>query len=110
MARKNYEDLYKDWREFGGVYVIENRKTGDVYIGQSSNCLFRWWSHLDALRSGNHSNKHLQKAYNSDGLNSFNFRIDKLSPRRAARLRFEADLIQAYQIRGRFVYNIETLS
>lgn len=33
-----------------GIYLIENRKTGKVYIGKSVDILARWEQHIDAAR------------------------------------------------------------
>lgn len=58
-----------------GVYEWFNRTTSKSYIGSSVNIQQRRDSHLQALRSNRHSNRHLQAAFNKHGETSFEFRI-----------------------------------
>ena len=59
-----------------GIYKIENKVNGKVYIGKSEKDIIeRWDSHLYYLRRGNHSNSHLQHSYNKYGEHSFDFSI-----------------------------------
>jgi len=55
-----------------GIYCIRNARNGKVYIGSSVNCYHRVKSqHFARLRSGKHSNPHLQSAWNRYGEQSF---------------------------------------
>ena len=47
-----------------GIYKIENKVNGKVYIGQSVNIKKRWKQHKYELNSNNHVNKHLQASWN----------------------------------------------
>lgn len=58
-----------------GVYMIENKKNGMRYVGQSDNIKKRWVQHRGDLRRNRHDNDHLQKAFNKYGEESFSFRI-----------------------------------
>jgi len=57
------------------IYKIINSSNGKFYIGSSVDFLSRKNRHLSDLRSGNHCNSHLQKAYDKYSENSFNFEI-----------------------------------
>ena len=58
-----------------GVYIIRNLHTGKVYVGSSNNVLWRFWWHKNQLRKGEHTNEHLQNAWNKYGENAFSFEI-----------------------------------
>ncbi len=50
-----------------GVYCISCEADGKQYIGLSKNIMRRLASHFSRLRSGRHSNKHLQSAWTKYG-------------------------------------------
>jgi group I intron endonuclease len=56
-----------------GIYKIENKITGDLYIGQASLLWKRKSDHLWKLKQGIHPNKHLQCAWNKYGGDNFAF-------------------------------------
>jgi hypothetical protein len=59
-----------------GVYWIENLKTGDVYIGQTSRSFtIRDGEHDTDLVNRLHSNTKLQRAFNKYGRKAFKFRV-----------------------------------
>ena len=58
-----------------GIYKIENRENGKLYIGQAKDIRDRWRHHVAALRNEYHSNKHLQYSWNKYGKESFIFSI-----------------------------------
>jgi hypothetical protein len=58
-----------------GIYVIENTKTKQCYVGQSTNIRKRWNDHIRHLEKGKHHSQKLQKAYNEYGFESFSFSI-----------------------------------
>ena len=60
-----------------GVYKIENKQNGKVYIGQSIDIKKRWASHLRELRKGIHDNIYLQDDWLIYGEGSFTFEIIK---------------------------------
>jgi group I intron endonuclease len=54
-----------------GVYQIENKLSGVVYIGSAINFYRRWRRHHNELTRGVHSNQHLQRAWDKYGPDSF---------------------------------------
>lgn len=71
-----------------GIYKIENKVNGKVYIGQSINIEERWRTHRNMLRRDDHYNKHFQNSWNKYGEENFDFSvienvsdIKQLSPR-----------------------------
>jgi group I intron endonuclease len=56
-----------------GVYAIKHRESGTVYVGQAVNIERRWIRHRYDLNCGNHSNSHLQRAWNKYGADAFDF-------------------------------------
>lgn len=50
-----------------GIYIIINRFNNKVYIGQSVHVATRIKQHFTALRKGRHSNKEMQRDYNTYG-------------------------------------------
>lgn len=58
-----------------GIYKIENKANGKVYIGQSIDIDNRWKNHRCELRRNAHYNDHLQRAWNKYGEDSFVFSI-----------------------------------
>lgn len=62
---------FTGWRHVidSGVYIINNK----FYIGSSKNLNLRWKKHRGELRSDNHGNVRLQKAWFSYGEDAFKF-------------------------------------
>ena len=60
-----------------GIYKIENKTNGKVYIGQSKNIMQRWSIHEQMLLKNEHHSKKLQKDFNNslNGLQDFSFEI-----------------------------------
>ena len=58
-----------------GIYKIENKVNGKVYIGQSIDIKTRWKCHISYLNNGTHNNKHLQSAWDKYGKENFNFNV-----------------------------------
>lgn len=56
-----------------GIYKIENRITGKVYIGQSHNVEQRWYKHTTMLNKNWHFCEKLQKDWDEYGKSKFNF-------------------------------------
>lgn len=60
---------------FCGVYLCKNLVNDKVYVGSAANVLSRWVGHEYALRRGDHSNRHLQNAWNKYGEDKFNWSV-----------------------------------
>lgn len=60
-----------------GIYKIENKINGKVYIGQSVNIKRRWTRHKRELNNNIHGNNHLQRAWNEYGSKYFSFELIK---------------------------------
>ena len=58
-----------------GIYMIENRINGKLYIGQTNNLSRRHKRHFSDLRANVHPNPHLQHSFNKYGEENFNFKI-----------------------------------
>jgi group I intron endonuclease len=58
-----------------GIYKIENKANGKVYIGQSANINKRWIEHRSNLNNNRHPNRKLQNAWNNYGQDNFDFNI-----------------------------------
>lgn len=84
-----------------GVYKIENKITGECYVGSSRNVKKRWRNHRSDLRHNKHKNRKLQAAYDAHGPDVFIFEIleqGELS-QLIAREQFFMDLLKpAYNI------------
>lgn len=59
-----------------GIYKIQNKQNGKVYIGKSKNIMQRWSIHEQMLEQNNHHSIKLQEDFNnSNGLQDFSFEI-----------------------------------
>lgn len=62
-----------------GIYHIVNRQDGKTYVGSAVNIATRWADHRKLLQANKHHGKfgniHLQRAWNRDGAQSFDFII-----------------------------------
>jgi len=58
-----------------GIYKITNIKNNKIYVGSSSNLNRRYYHHINDLINNKHFNIHLQRSFNIDGEESFNFEI-----------------------------------
>ncbi len=79
-----------------GVYIIENTKTGQFYIGSSKHIMTRLRDHKRMLREGRHPNERLQAAWNQDGRKAFVFRVLQTCPR-CDQYRLEQEYIDSTQ-------------
>lgn len=58
-----------------GVYAIQNKLNGKLYIGSTDNIKRRWYDHKCCLTNNSHYNRHLQSSWNVHGKNIFEFVI-----------------------------------
>ena len=61
-----------------GVYQIRCIPTGKIYIGSAVDLRARWEHHRQSLRRGDHSNIHLQNAWDKYGKANFEFSVLEL--------------------------------
>ena len=58
-----------------GIYKIENKVNGKIYVGQSIDIDTRWYNHRNELNGNRHYNEHLQNAWNKYGEDNFSIQI-----------------------------------
>ena len=80
-----------------GVYAIEHRPSGRLYVGSSVKIKSRWASHLCDLRKGKHHSRHLQSAWNKYGESAFAFRV-LLWCDPQSRFKYEQACIEAFDV------------
>lgn len=78
-----------------GIYCIENTINGKKYIGKAVNIELRWTTHRRSLNTDKHYNKHLQRAWNVYGAESFLFYVVELCDKQSLDVR-ERHYIQAF--------------
>jgi group I intron endonuclease len=64
--------------KISGVYVIRNRVNGKSYVGSSNHVLPRFSDHRKRLRNGNHHSVKLQRSWDKNGAEAFEFVIVEL--------------------------------
>lgn len=58
-----------------GIYTITNKANGKIYVGYSISMSRRMYQHKRSLRVREHSNPHLQSAYDCYGEDCFEFEV-----------------------------------
>ena len=58
-----------------GIYYIRNTTSSKIYIGASIDIEARYQGHIHALKAGSHKNAQLQKDFDQQGLDAFEFGI-----------------------------------
>ena len=62
-----------------GIYKIENKHNGKVYVGKSKDIMQRWSAHERALQKNSHHSPELQIDFNNyGGIEAFEFSIVEL--------------------------------
>jgi group I intron endonuclease len=61
-----------------GIYKIENKVNGKIYIGSSIEVHVRLMNHKYMLRANKHDNEYLQKSFNKYGEDNFIFSLVEL--------------------------------
>jgi group I intron endonuclease len=61
-----------------GIYKIENKINGKIYIGSSKHIEERFKEHKGLLKNNKHHSKHLQNAWNKYGEENFKFEVLEL--------------------------------
>jgi group I intron endonuclease len=89
----------------GTLYLIENQKTGAVYVGKTVNAIrSRWNLHRSRLRRGKHHNRHLQNSWNKHGESVFAWIVVATYTTRSELDAAEIETIARYRSSGT-VYN-----
>lgn len=78
---------------YGGIYVIENILTHDIYVGSTMNLRKRWQLHCHHLRKGKHHAPKLQASWNKHGEGAFRFVPLCIMPDETERLAMEQHFI-----------------
>jgi len=81
-----------------GIYFIQNKKNGKVYIGSTLDFSKRWHMHRKQLALGIHANKYLQRSFTKYP-DQFEFGIIDLCDKSELiqKEQFYCDLFQSYQ-------------
>ena len=61
--------------EESGIYCIQHRASGKIYVGSAGCFSHRWNRHRTELRLGTHKNPYLQAAWTKHGEDAFDFSI-----------------------------------
>lgn len=101
-------------KKVSGIYIITNKITGRLYIGESLDIYRRWHKeHMPQLRKNIHNNKKLQNDFNEYGKDNFSFEIleryseDNPISTKARILILEGYYITQFQKSGISLYNSE---
>jgi len=62
-------------KEASGIYQIQSKFNGNVYVGSAINFRGRKYGHFTDLKNKKHGNQHLQNHYNKYGKADFQFSI-----------------------------------
>lgn len=63
--------------KLGGIYSIQHKPSGKLYIGSSVNFTQRWASHITLLVMNKHHSPELQQLWNGGSPEDFTFEIIK---------------------------------
>jgi hypothetical protein len=95
-----------------GIYAIVHVLSGTRYVGQSGDLLRRFEQHWELLQLAKHHNPRLQKTWDGDGPDAFEFKVVELAPSELEGMRLqrwlaarEGDHIATFKKRG-FAFNI----
>ena len=87
------------------VYVIHNIATDLYYVGSTTNFSKRKTSHLNSLRKGSRSNKHLQEDFDLWGESNFEFSVLKEVTKEEELKALEEKYIEYYSDRCYNIYS-----
>jgi group I intron endonuclease len=90
-----------------GIYQIRNLVNNKIYVGSTENFGIRKKRHFYQLKKGNHTNIHLQNAYNKYGKESFIFEIIEYVKNKNDIIRYEQHFLNYFSmINSDGLYNI----
>lgn len=87
-----------------GIYLIKNEQVGRAYVGSSTSLNKRLARHKRDLNRRGHPNRHLQRAWNKYGAESFSFSVVEECPPEALEERENSWLQKMKAVAG--VYNM----
>ena len=103
---------YQGFSKQGGIYQIQNKISGVIYVGSTIEFKCRWPDHARSLRNGKHKTKHLQNAYSKylleqgdDEFLEFGILEVMENSTKAERLSREEWWIQRFLMEGTELYN-----
>lgn len=65
----------KNFKKESGIYSIRNLINNKCYIGQAKKVYNRLINHKSELLNNKHENTHLQRSFNKNGSNNFDFKV-----------------------------------
>lgn len=71
----NQNEILQQFEKLSGIYIILNKLTQKIYIGESLDIKNRWTQHLEKLENGMHENPDIQQDYNKYGSEGFECKI-----------------------------------
>ena len=89
----------------GGIYTITNTENHKVYIGSTIRFRKRWIQHRGSLRREQHSNLHLQRAWNKYGEDAFEFSVLEYLDNPEELHLAEQFWMDVYRLEGKQLYN-----
>jgi group I intron endonuclease len=90
-----------------GIYLITNIVNKKLYIGSSQDIKRRFYLHKYHLNKGNHTNQHLQNAWNEYGKDNFSFSIlEQINNTEQLLEKEKAYILEHNSINREFGYNI----
>lgn len=103
---------YQGFSKQGGIYQIQNKISGVIYVGSTREFKCRWPDHARSLRNGKHKTKHLQYSYSkylleqgNDEFLEFGILEVMESSTKAERLAREEWWISKFLTEGAALYN-----
>lgn len=100
----------KQWKDIGtisGIYKIVNKNSNKYYVGSSKNIFKRLTTHITDLNKNLHHNDYLQRSWNKEGINVFEFCVVELvKPERNELLHTEQKYLNIAKIEQYRCYNL----
>ncbi len=89
-----------------GIYAIQNKIDGKIYVGSAINIKYRRYSHLRSLNNGNHHSVKLQRAWTKYGEDAFVFFVLELVESKDMLIQKEQMWIDRFDAYGPNGYNM----
>jgi group I intron endonuclease len=89
-----------------GVYIIKNKITKTVYVGSTENTKIRWRDHRRHLKQNVHANIYLQRSWNKNTPEDFEFILVQLVENPDHLFAYEQSYIDFYARQPAKIYNM----